>query len=101
MLSDNRIILHWLQRSFFQELKVTKKSSGTQGNIFHEIEGAQSRVSINRSNGLNFNNYRIPDQRERLKSRLEQHCTYAPLYGAFNEQRGPGCGEISGVLTRN
>ena len=39
--------------------------------------------------------------REMLKSSLEQHCTYAALYGAFNELLDPGSGEISGVLTRN
>ena len=77
------------------------KSSGTQGNIFHEFEGTQARVSINRSDGLKFQKYIIPDRTERLKSSLELHFKNYLLYGAFNKLLGPGSGEISGVLTPN
>ena len=64
MLRDNRIILHRPEVLFSGIKGNKKKSSGIQGNIFHKFEGGQSRVSINKSNGLNFNNYRIPDQRD-------------------------------------
>ena len=70
-------------------------------NIFHEFEGTQSRVSINRSDGLNFKKYRMPDRTERLKSSLELPFANSPLYGAFNKLLGPGSGKISGVLTPN
>ena len=43
-----------LNASRSQEL-ARKKSSGTQSNIFHELEGAPSRVSMNRSVCLNLN----------------------------------------------
>ena len=84
-----------------QELGKKKKSSGTQGNIFHEFEGTQSRVSVNRSDGLNFKKYRIPDRTERLKSSLELHLTNSLLYGAFDKLLGPGSGKIGAVLTPN
>ena len=97
---SSHIFLHWLQRSVLRNW-VGKKSSDTQGNIFHEFEGTQSRVSINRSDGLNFKKYRLPDRTERLKSSLELHFTNSLLYGAFNKLIGPESGEISGVLTPN
>ena len=56
---------------------------------------------INRSDGLNFHKYRIPDRRQWLKSSLRLHYTSAPLHGALNKLLGPGSGEISGVLTPN
>ena len=56
---------------------------------------------INRSDGLNFHKYRIPDRRQWLKSSIRLHYTSAPLHGALNKLLGPGSGEISGVLTPN
>ena len=88
-------------RGQFSGIRQEKKSSSTQGNIFHEFEGTQSRVSINRSDGLNFKKYRIPDWTEQFKSSLELHFTNSLLYGAFNKLLGPGSGEISGDLTPN
>ena len=69
MLTDNFIFLLWLQRSFFRNHRYQKNRLAPRVillAIFHEFEGTQSRVSINRSNGLNSNKYRIPDRRERL-----------------------------------
>ena len=43
-----------LNASRSQELAL-KKSSGTQSNIFYELEGEPSRVSMNRSVCLNLN----------------------------------------------
>ena len=63
--------------------------------------GFRGPLSINRSDGLKFKKYRIPDRTERLKSSLELHFTNSLLYGAFNKLLGPGSGEISGVLTPN
>ena len=49
MVSDNRIFLSWLYRS------VLRNYSGThEGKIVHEFEGTQSRVSIDRSVGINL-----------------------------------------------
>ena len=91
---SNRNFLNWLQRSVLRNL-VRKKSSDPQGNIFHEFEGKQSRVSIKKSDGLNFKKYRIPDRTERLKSSLELHFTNSPLYGAFNNYVARGAGKLA------
>ena len=72
-----------------------KKIPGTQSNIFHEFEGTQSRVSINRSDGVNFKKYRIPDRTERLKSSLELHFTNSLLYGSLPNCLARGAGKLA------
>ena len=52
--------IQMLSASRSQELARKKKSSGPQSNIFHELEGAQSRVSMNRSVCLDLNTVEPP-----------------------------------------
>ena len=61
--------------------------------ILWHPEGTQSRVSINRSDGLNFKKYGIPDRIERVKSSLELLFINSLLYGTYNKLLGPGSGE--------
>ena len=59
MLSGNCIFLPWIWRSVLRNY-ARKKSSGTHGDIFHEFIRTQSRVSVNRSVGLNLNAVETP-----------------------------------------